>query len=475
MHDVANGDRYQPVADDFQAVKVKPDALELTRPSLSYWQDAWRRLKQNRRALFSFYLIILLAIFTIFGPKMWSVDPFLQDLDQISQAPTLQAKKAILIDKFVEMEPIILTDVPAESDQFAEDLLAPASIFLRAEPNTQVVRLGWQAVEGASGYAIYRNNRQPTSVNDLGLPLGETDAGNLVSYDDRLSLEGQSYFYSIVPTDGSDEAEIYTTLEVDVKLAIAYEKAVERNLLTDLNAPIGSEISLEYHPLGTDYLGRDMLARLIYGAQASLFIGIMAPFIFVFFGTVYGGIAGYYGGKVDQVMMRFADFVVSLPFLLFMILFRIGFGVGPGESGIFPLLLALVILYWPATARLVRGQVLQIREEAFIQAARLLGGKGGYLVRRHLIPNALGPILVTLTFSVPTAIFIEAFLSFIGMGVAPPTPSWGAMCNEGIKSMLSHPHELILPALLISITVLAFNLFGDGLRDALDSRLRSTE
>jgi oligopeptide transport system permease protein len=213
----------------------------------------------------------------------------------------------------------------------------------------------------------------------------------------------------------------------------------------------------------------------MYGARVSLFMGIVAPLFFVLIGILYGSAAGFIGGRVDQALMRFADFVVALPFLLFMILFKIAFGIGPGESGILPMLVALILLSWPATARLVRGQILQIREEAYIGAAQLLGAKTHYLILRHMIPNTLGVILVTLTFAVPSVIFVEAFLSFIGMGVAPPTPSWGSMCNEGIQTMLNHPHELIFPALLISITVLGFNLLGDGLRDALDARMRSRE
>jgi oligopeptide transport system permease protein len=232
---------------------------------------------------------------------------------------------------------------------------------------------------------------------------------------------------------------------------------------------------MAWHPLGTDYLGRDMLARLMAGARVSLFIGICAPFLFVLFGVMYGSIAGFLGGKIDQVMMRFADFVVALPFLLFMILFKIAFGVGPGESGVLPMLVALVILMWPATARLVRGQILLIREQGYISASQLLGAKTPYLILRHMIPNTLGVVLVTLTFAIPSAIFTEAFLSFIGMGVVPPTPSWGSMSNEGIKTMLTTPHELIFPAVIISITVLAFNLLGDGLRDALDARMRNQE
>ena len=218
-----------------------------------------------------------------------------------------------------------------------------------------------------------------------------------------------------------------------------------------------------------------MLARLMHGARVSLFIGIVAPLLFVGFGVAYGSMAGFLGGRVDQIMMRFADFVIALPFLLFMILFKIAFGIGPGQSGILPMIVALVMLSWPGTARLVRGQILQVREEGYVNAARLLGARTNYLVMRHMIPNTMGVILVTLTFAVPSAIFTEAFLSFIGMGVAPPTPSWGGMSNEGIKSMLIHPHELLFPAVLISITVLAFNLLGDGLRDALDAKMRSRE
>ena len=251
-------------------------------------------------------------------------------------------------------------------------------------------------------------------------------------------------------------------------------QALERGLIDPSDAP-GRSVLLGFHPFGTDYLGRDMLARLMQGARVSLFIGVVAPFIYVLFGVFYGGFAGYLGGKIDQFLMRFADFVVALPFLLFMILFKIGFGIGPGESGILPMLVALILLLWPSTARLVRGQVLKIREQGYIEAARLLGGKPSYLIARHIIPNTMGVILVTLTFAVPSAIFTEAFLSFIGMGVAPPTPSWGSMCNEGVKTMLSHPHELFFPALFISITVLAFNLLGDGLTEALDSKMRSRE
>jgi oligopeptide transport system permease protein len=458
---------------DFTPAKHQLGVEQLSRPSLSYWQDAWIRLKQNTRAIISLYIVIALALFTLVGPLVWQVDPALQDLNQISQAPSMP-KPAILANPYERWTPIVLDDFPSEPDTYLDIIPAPDGLVSVGAPTTQKIRLRWNPVEGAGGYSIYRNQHAPEGLNDLGLPLATTLGGNEISYEDRLNLEDRDYFYSIVPTDGFEESDTYTSIKITPTIAITRERAIEREIITsDSLIEVGDTLALRFHPLGTDYLGRDMLARLMQGARVSLFIGICAPFLFVLFGILYGGFAGYFGGALDSVLMRFADFVVALPFLLFMILFKIAFGIGPGESGIIPMLMALVLLGWPSTARLVRGQVLKIRNNGFIDAARLLGATDSYLIIRHILPNTMGVILVTLTFAVPAAIFTEAFLSFIGMGVAPPTPSWGSMCNEGVKTMLSHPHELIFPATLISITVLAFNLLGDGLTEALDSRMRS--
>lgn len=464
---------FQPSTDMFERLETQDSAEVIARPSLSYWQDAWVRLKKNTRAIISLNIIILLAIFTLIGPLVWQVDPSLQDLNQVSQPPSMP-KPALVVDPFRGWDGITIDNYEPPED-YADSVPAPTNVRTEGMATTQAVRIAWDQVPGADGYNVYRNVREPTSFADLGLPLGAT-YGDELSYEDRLSLEARDYYYSIVPTDGLDEYEIFTLLVVTPKLAITREEALERGLIDSLDAVnIGDEVTIEFHPLGTDYLGRDMLARLMEGARVSLFIGIVAPLLYVLVGIIYGGFAGYIGGRFDVLLMRFADFVVALPFLLFMILFKIAFGIGPGESGIVPMLIALVLLMWPATARLVRGQVLQIREEGYIEAARLLGAKNHYLIMRHIIPNTMGVILVTLTFAVPAAIFTEAFLSFIGMGVAPPTPSWGSMCNEGVKTMLSHPHELFFPALFISITVLAFNLLGDGLTEALDSKMRSRD
>ena len=444
-----------------------PSALEekhgISRPSLSYWQDAWIRLKTNKRALTSLCIVFALLLFTIAGPWVWRIDPAVQDLDQISQPPGTD-RRAIIVDDY---QPWI-----------GESLLTDVSgLHLAETATTQAVRLKWDVLPGANGHRVYRNLFPVGPELAFGVPLADYYDNQTLYFEDRLDLRPERYYYTIVALDSRGQvSDTFETLEVQLQRVTTLDEAVARGLIEEGDAlQVGDQVYLNLHPLGTDYLGRDMLARLMAGARVSLFIGIGAPFLFVLFGLAYGSVAGFLGGRVDAVMMRFADFVVALPFLLFMILFKIAFGIGPGESGVFPMLVALVILMWPATARLVRGQILQIREQGYIAASRLLGAKTNYLVLRHMIPNTMGVVLVTLTFAIPSAIFTEAFLSFIGMGVAPPTPSWGSMSNEGIKTMLTYPHELIFPALFISVTVLAFNLLGDGLRDALDARMRNTE
>lgn len=459
---------------DFEQVATERRTQTLSRPSVSYWQDAWRRLKDNRRALISLWLVIALAFFTLAGPLLWRVDPAVQDLDQVSQPPGLP-QVAVVVEPYVPWAGLTATPLPGAAELLAAAV--PTGLRLVEPATTQGVRLAWDPVPGAAGYHIYRNIYDPEPDGALGLPVAEILDPAQVSFEDRLDLEPTRYWYSVIARDATGaEAGGYTTVTVDTTRVISAAEAETLGWIEDAGTvALGDEIVLPYHPFGTDYLGRDMLSRLMYGARVSLFIGVVAPLLFVVVGIVYGSAAGFVGGRVDQLMMRFADFVVALPFLLFMILFKIAFGIGPGESGIFPMLVALVLLAWPATARLVRGQVLQIREEGYIGASQLLGAKTTYLVLRHMIPNTMGVILVTLTFAVPTVIFTEAFLSFIGMGVAPPTPSWGSMSNEGLRTMLTHPHELVFPAIFISVTVLAFNLLGDGLRDALDVRMRGRE
>ena len=445
----------------FTRIEQTQDKHGISRPSLSYWQDAWIRLKANRRALWSLYLVLGLLLFTVMGPFLWQVDPARQDVEQISQPPGA--------DRTVTL-------VPEYQSWYGSPDTPGTGLRFVAAPTSQYVRIQWDAMPGAAGYRVYRNLFPIGPERALGLPLTETELAQTY-FEDRLDLQPRDYYYTVIALNARGrELDQMQTIKGRVTRVLTPSEAHARGLITQgTSAEIGSSYTLALHPLGTDYLGRDMLARLMHGARVSLFIGFVAPFLYVIFGVAYGSMAGFLGGATDQFLMRFADFIVALPFLLFMILFKVVFAIGPGESGVMPMLLAMVLLLWPGTARLVRGQILQIREEGYISASRLLGAKTNYLVMRHMIPNTMGVILVTITFAVPSAIFTEAFLSFIGMGVAPPTPSWGSMCNEGIKTMLTTPHELIFPALLISLTVLAFNLLGDGLRDALDARMRNRE
>ncbi len=222
------------------------------------------------------------------------------------------------------------------------------------------------------------------------------------------------------------------------------------------------------NPLGTDNLGRDIATRLMYGARISLAIGVFASLINLTIGVVYGGIAGFFGGRVDNVMMRVVDILYGIPSLLYIILLMVVLGPGFGN-----ILIAIGLTEWLSMARIVRGQILSMREQDFALAARCLGASRWRILFRHLIPNSVGPIIVTATLTIPQAIFLEAFLSFIGLGVSAPMASWGVLASDGLAGIRSYPWQLLAPAIAISVTMLAFNFLGDGLRDALDPRLRS--
>ena len=219
---------------------------------------------------------------------------------------------------------------------------------------------------------------------------------------------------------------------------------------------------------GTDELGRDLFARVWQGARTSLFVAFVATIINVTIGVIYGGISGYFGGKIDIVMMRIIEIIYSIPRLLWVILLLVVM-----KPGIKPIIIAIAITGWGGMARVVRGQVLQLKQMEFVLAAKTLGADTSRILLKHLIPNTMGPIIINLTFQVPTAVFTEAFLSYLGLGIPAPAASWGSLAQSGTKMILLYPHMLLFPAAMISIFMLAFNLLGDGLRDALDPRLRA--
>ncbi len=218
---------------------------------------------------------------------------------------------------------------------------------------------------------------------------------------------------------------------------------------------------------GSDELGRDLFTRIWWGARISLFVGITAAVIDLILGVIYGSIAGLWGGKLDEAMMRLTDIIYSIPYLLIVILLIVVMG-----SGLDTIILALAFTGWIPMARIVRGQVLQLKELDYAYAAYALGASRWRILFRHLLPNALGPIITTMTFSIPTAIFAEAFLSFLGLGVQAPIASWGTMASDGLSALRYFPWRLFFPAVFISLTMLCFNLVGDGIRDAYDPRLK---
>lgn len=218
---------------------------------------------------------------------------------------------------------------------------------------------------------------------------------------------------------------------------------------------------------GTDQLGRDLWSRTWQGAQVSLFIGVVAALLDIFIGVIYGAISGFFGGRIDNVMQRIIEVVASIPTLIVVILFVLIF-----EPSIWTIILAMAITGWIGMSRVVRGEFLKLKNQEFVLASKTLGASKFKLIFKHILPNTLGVIVVTSMFTVPNAIFFEAFLSFIGIGVPAPRTSLGSLVNEGRAMLLIHPHELFIPALVLSLLILFFYLFSDGLRDAFDPKMR---
>ncbi len=231
------------------------------------------------------------------------------------------------------------------------------------------------------------------------------------------------------------------------------------------NLALGASPPSADHWLGTDVLGRDQLTRIMYGSRISLMVGFVATAVALLIGVLWGAIAGFFGGRVDAVMMRIVDVLYALPFTIFIILLTVIFG-----SSMLLLFLAIGAVEWLTMARIVRGQVLSIKRQEFVEAAISMGLSRWQIIRRHLIPNVLGPIVVYTTLTIPSVILLESFLSFLGLGIQPPQSSWGSLISTGVDTMEEYPWLLLFPALVLSVTLFSLNFLGDGLRDALDPR-----
>jgi oligopeptide transport system permease protein len=231
------------------------------------------------------------------------------------------------------------------------------------------------------------------------------------------------------------------------------------------NLDIGATAPSLQHWLGTDVFGRDMLTRIMYGGRISLMVGFVATGVALVIGILWGAVAGFYGGRIDALMMRIVDILYALPFMIFIVLLMVVFG-----RNILLLFLAIGAVEWLTMARIVRGQVMSLRHQEFVEAANSLGLSQWTIIRRHIIPNTLGPVIVYTTLTIPSVMLLEAFLSFLGLGIQPPESSWGLLISYGVETMEEYPWLLVFPGIALSLTLFALNFLGDGLRDALDPR-----
>lgn len=376
---------------------------EQIRPGLTYWKDAWRRLKKNKLAMIGMVVIGLMTLFAVFGPLF---SPY------------------------------------SYSDQIVGYSNIPPRIELMKAGDTYFYFNGAQY----SLYTSTENGRLTAKLDESARDL--VNQKFYFEYGEEIVV--LDYSYKLRP-ELADEG---------INYSITY-KGVEYKELE-------GKVSNKLFPWGSDEFGRDVLTRVMYGARISLFIALVAALVNLIIGVIYGSISGLQGGTVDNIMMRILDVIDSIPLLLYVILIMVILD----DNSMFTVILTLGLVYWVGMARLVRGQVLGLKNQEFVLAARALGVSQTKIVMKHLIPNALGPIIVSITMMIPSAIFTEAFLSFIGLGASAPQSSWGTLANDAVKVFRSAFYQLVFPATAIAITILSFNFFGDGLRSALDPKLR---
>ncbi len=436
-----NNQRWQP------ADRNLLESEKIARPSLTYWQDCWQRLRKNKSAILSLVVIVIIVLAAIFVPMFWRFSYDQQNLEFANIPPQLQ-----LYDLGEENYVYLTNDFKSIDTDSAGNLIAPSKMVKDDKTNRMY---------------IYEINDKPLVV-DYGVYFKaksefiQQEAANaatgLIPVADVEYLA--NYFADNPPESGTitvEEAKRILDKKIE-RFAVTYGGEVIRPFKT---------VSNKTYVWGSDSLGRDVFIRVMYGARMSLLVGVIAAIVNFVIGVLYGGIAGFCGGRVDNIMMRIVDTISSIPMMLYVILLMVV--LGPGLQSI---IIAMGLTHWVGMARIVRSQVLSMREQEFVLAATLLGVPSRKILTRHLIPNAMGPIMVSITMQIPSAMFTEAFLSFIGLGVSKPKASWGALANAALPGLYTNPYQLFYPALIMSITILALNLFSDGLRDSLDPRLR---
>jgi oligopeptide transport system permease protein len=412
----------------FKFVTEKEKEFEEFRPSLTYWQDAWRRLKKNKMSMVGLVGIILIIVFAIIGPYFTSMSYS----DQINDYKNLSPFLTIY-----EVAPDTYVTLSADYS------------LIRVDKRGRLI----ERLKEVEINAAVITDEERTDFTKVLSPAEQKKRNDEAK---KTLIKAYDYNGELIYVDYSGVVD----RELEHKYIFTYNgNVVNEKLKTTWN---------KKYPFGSDNLGRDVLTRVMYGARISLTVAFVASLVNFVIGVTYGAIAGYEGGRVDNVMMRIVDIINSVPLVLIIILLMVLIG----NQGLWTIIMAIGLVYWVGMARLVRGQILALKEQEFVLAATALGVSRKNIITRHLIPNAMGPIIISMTMMIPSAVFTEAFMSFIGLGVSAPMASWGTLANNALSGILSSPYQLFFPASAIAITMLAFNFLGDGLRDALDPRLR---
>lgn len=423
------------------------NAEKMERPSLTFFQDGWRRLKANKIAMVSMIVILLISLAAIIVPWVW---PYAYDEQNLSLSNLPASMKVYSLN-----EEISLYITP----QYSIVEVSPAGELLGLNEPVRKDMMGKKNYHSISGqdvvldYSIFST----ATAQYKNLEKTAADSGGMVDISQADYLV--KYF-----SDQPNKTQIPLT---EAKEILENKMSRISLIANDKELTQTTKVNNKTYLLGTDSLGRDMFIRLIYGARISLTVGVFAALINFIVGVFYGGIAGYLGGRVDNIMMRIIDVIDSIPTTLYVILIMVV--VGPGLTSI---ILALGLTAWVKMARIVRGQVLSLKHQEFVKAAIVVGADTKQIMVKHLIPNMMGPIMVNIAMQIPSAIFSEAFLSFVGLGISAPMASWGTLCNDALAGIYVYSYQMIFPAIAISVTILTFNLFSDGLRDAFDPKLR---